>query len=492
MTKNIIPFMTLLALTALTSACVDKKTDDVQLSKTENTAEASIPTIKQYSDHKAMARDIFANVISYRTAKGHGQIPAMASYLSKQLKTAGFSDDDIVITDHIDGDATIQGMMVYYRADEPAAKKPIVLLAHMDVVDALPEDWDRDPFTLIEEDGYFFGRGTLDNKYGIANLVATFMRLKSEGWVPNRDLVLVFSGDEETNMTSTKAQADFVAEHIDPEFVLNTDAGGGLLGPDNSGLYYAVQAAEKLYATFELTVKNPGGHSSWPREDNAIYDLAQALTKIQNYEFPVRHNEITRAYFKIAGDMKPGSLGEAMIAFSENPEDAEAAALLRSDPEMIGATGTTCVATMLRGGHAENALPQSATATVNCRIFPGVTAEETEQRLKDVVDNENVAFDMIWDDPASPPSKIHPDILGALKSSLTARGFETPIVPMMESGATDGMHYRVRGYDTVGIAAYAYKSSDMFMHGLNERIAVDEFYAGLDHWYIILKELATN
>ena len=300
----------------------------------------------------------------------------------------------------------------------------------------------------------------------------------------------MFSGDEETGMISTRAQAKFVDDQIKPEFVLNSDAGGGSLAPDHSPLFYAVQGAEKTYATFELTVTNPGGHSSRPRADNAIYDLASALGNIQAYQFPVQHSDLTRAYFKAAGQVTPGDLGGAMRKFAENPDDADAIAVLRANPETVGTTGTTCIATMLKAGHAENALPQSATATVNCRIFPGESAAETQRILTEVVDNEAIAFELITDVTESPESKLRPDVFAAIGKSLDARGLDMPIVPYMESGGTDGMHYRVRGYDTVAISGGFSRAEDMYAHGLNERLSVDAFYGGLDHWYIILKELA--
>lgn len=445
---------------------------------------------RDLSANEQEARDIYEKVISIRTARGQEQVPVMVSYLVSQLKAAGFSDNDIQVTDYDSAGERTQGLMVYYHAEGEPAQKPIVLLGHMDVVDALAEDWERPPFTLTEEDGYFFGRGTTDNKYGIVNLTQTFTRLKKEGWKPSRDLVLVFSGDEETGMISTRAQAQYVAENIDPDFILNSDAGGGVLAPDGSPIFFSVQGAEKTFATFELTIVNPGGHSSRPRADNAIYQLAHALEKIEAYKFPVQYSDLTLAYFKAAGAVTPGELGKAMIAFSKNPKDKKAIAALRADPETVGTTGTTCIATMLRAGHAENALPQSATATVNCRIFPGVGAAATEKTLKDVVGDDKVQFKLMTDVTESPESKLRPDVLAAIESSLAARGVDAPVIPYMESGGTDGMHYRTRGYDTVAISGAFSKPTDMFAHGLNERLAVSSFYDGLDHWYVILKELA--
>ncbi|WP_417610659.1 M20/M25/M40 family metallo-hydrolase [Parasphingorhabdus sp.] len=437
-----------------------------------------------------LARDIYRDVIAFRTARGQQQVPAMVAYLVDRFKQAGFSDDDIQITDYdSDGEKT-QGLIVTYRAKPGSSKKPIVLLGHMDVVDALAKDWVRPPFTLTEEEGYFFGRGTDDNKYGITNLTATFLRLKQEGWQPSRDLVLVFSGDEETGMVSTKAQAKYVAENIDPAFVLNSDAGGIALAEDGTPVAFRVQSAEKTFATYELTVTNPGGHSSRPRSDNAIYELAEALGKIAAYKFPVRATDLTRSYFATAGKLTPGELGQAMLQFAADPSDEAAIATLQANPETVGTLGTTCVATMLAAGHAENALPQSATATVNCRIFPGEGAAATEAKLKEVIGNDDVTFKLITDVTESPESKLRDDVKAALRFSLDKRYPGMTILPYMESGGTDGMHYRTLGYDTVALSGAAMKASDMFAHGLNERLPVDSFYGGLDHWYWILKKLA--
>ncbi|PNQ75530.1 hypothetical protein BA950_12460 [Erythrobacter sp. SAORIC-644] len=446
---------------------------------------------RQLTDHQQMVHDIYRDIIGFRTARGHQQVDDMVAYLTKHLSDAGFAQEDLMVTDYdSDGEPT-QGLIVRYRGDGSSGEKPIVMLAHMDVVDALPEDWDRDPFTLTEEDGYFFGRGTMDNKYGVANLVGTFIRLKDEGWTPNRDLYLAFSGDEETGMVSTRAQAKWIAENVDPAFVLNSDAGGTALDDEFKPLAMRVQAAEKTFATFELTVTNPGGHSSRPRSDNAIYELSAALLKLADHKFAVQATPLTRSYFAALGQSVPGELGNAMRAFAENPEDPAAVATLQSNPETVGMLGTTCVATMLRAGHAENALPQSATATVNCRIFPGIGVEQTQAELARVIGNDNVSFKLMAEVTESPVSVLRDDVRAAVAKSLAARyGKDIPIIPYMESGGTDGMHYRTLGYDTVAVSGGASRSQDMYAHGLNERANVDAFYSGLDHWTIILKELA--
>jgi len=446
---------------------------------------------RQLTDHQQMVHDIYRDIIGFRTARGHQQADDMVAYLTKRLSDTGFVQEDLMVTDYdSDGEPT-QGLIVRYRGDGSSGDKPIVMLAHMDVVDALPEDWDRDPFTLTEEDGYFFGRGTMDNKYGVANLVGTFIRLKDEGWTPNRDLYLAFSGDEETGMVSTRAQAKWIAENVDPAFVLNSDAGGTALDDEFKPLAMRVQAAEKTFATFELTVTNPGGHSSRPRSDNAIYELSAALLKLADHKFAVQATPLTRSYFAALGQSVPGELGNAMRAFAENPEDPAAVATLQSNPETVGTLGTTCVATMLRAGHAENALPQSATATVNCRIFPGIGVEKTQAELARVIGNDNVSFKLMAEVTESPVSVLRDDVRAAVAKSLAARyGKDIPIIPYMESGGTDGMHYRTLGYDTVAVSGGASRSQDMYAHGLNERANVDAFYSGLDHWTIILKELA--
>ena len=437
------------------------------------------------------AREIYQTVVEVRSAKGQGNVPVLVDYLVRELKAGGFTDADIEVTDYeIEGEL-VQGLMVWYRAEGTPKQKPIVLLAHMDVVDALPDTWTRYPFELIEENGYFFGRGTADNKYGVTSLVATFLRLRAEGFKPDRDLVMILSGDEETGMISTRAQAQYTDEKIKPAYVLNADAGGLTLDENGKALLYGVQGAEKTYATFELTVSNPGGHSSTPRVDNAIYELADALKKIEAYRFPVMHSPLTLASFRSAGAQTPGPLGEAMLAFASNPADEAAIAALRANPETVGSTGTTCIATMLRGGHAENALPQRATATINCRIFPGVGIAATEQTLKEVVGNDGVAFNLISDLVESPESNLPDEVMAAIAKALAARGLEgLPILPHMSSGGTDGLFYRNLGYDTLGIDGSGAKPNDTFAHGLNERLAVDSFYGGLDHWYIVLKDLA--
>lgn len=438
------------------------------------------------SAHAQKTLEIYSHIIGIETSKNLGNVPEMAKYLAGELMAAGLPEEDIEIVP-IDGTAAL---IARYRGNDSSGRKPILLLGHMDVVEARPEDWERPPFELTKDDSYFFARGSIDNKFGVAQLTSTFIRLLKEGFVPSRDLILVFSGDEESTMISTRMLAYERDDLAEAEFALNSDAGGGRLDADGNAIVYLIQAAEKTYVTWELTVRNPGGHSSRPRLDNAIYDLANAITKIQNLAFPVRYSDMTREYFEETGHQLGGELGEAMIRFAANPEDQEAAARLATEPSYVGTTRTTCVVTMLRAGHAENALPQSATATVNCRVFPGVPATEIETALKAAIGNDAVEFDQIYAPTESPVSELTEEIWGAVSESVHGRYPNVRTIAYMESGGTDGMHFRRAGIPTWAMSGIFMNPDEMFAHGLNERVPIKAFYDALDHWTIILKELA--
>jgi len=450
---------------------------------------AGTPTLAaERPAHEQKAFEIYKTAVEMRTAKGHNNVIKLAEYLAAEFEKGGFPKEDIHVR-HVEGGEAI--LIVRYRGDGSSGKKPISISAHMDVVDALASDWVRDPFTLIEEDGYYFGRGTSDDKAGMTAVSANFLRLKAEGWVPNRDLIIAFSGDEETGMISTRALVKEFRELTDSEFVLNADSGGGAIGEDGSApASYGMQAAEKTYIDFELTVRNPGGHSSRPRDDNAIYELAAALQKIQAYKFPVRASELTRAYFRGTGPKTPGDLGKAMSRFAEDPSDKWAIDTLRANSGTVGTTGTTCVATMLRGGHAVNALPQSATANVNCRVFPGEGVEATIATLKKVVENDAVEITMISDPTETDASPLRDDVLAALRKAVDTRFPGLEIIPAMSSGGTDGMHFRAAGIPSYGVNGIYMKRSDAFAHGLNERMPIDSFYGNIEHWYVLLKAIA--
>jgi len=442
------------------------------------------PANAQTTAQEAAARDVYAHIIGFRTAEGHKQTPAMVAYLTDVLTRGGVPASDITTLDL--GEA--RAMIV--RVPGEGHGRPILFSAHMDVVDARPEEWERNPFELIEENGRFYGRGTTDNKAGVAAMVYTILRMHAEGLRPARDLVFGFVADEETGrMETTK----LIAAHPwvrDVEFVINTDAGGGLLD-DASGkpLIFVVQGAEKTYASFDLTVTNPGGHSSRPRADNAIYQLARALLKIEGYRFPVMANDLTRAYLGAVGQAKEGEVGEALRRFAADPSDETAAETLRKSPEFVGTTRTTCVATMLEAGHAENALPQTAKATVNCRIFPGVPVDTVREALVAAVGDADVRFTTRSNPEASPVSEMRPDVMKAIARAVNRHHPGVPVVPYLESGGTDGRVYRIAGIPTFGSSGLFTKPSEMYAHGLNERLPVTSFYEGLDHVYSLAVDL---
>ena len=438
------------------------------------------------SGHAQKTLEIYTRIVSEESSKNLGNVPGIASYLATELITAGFPEEDVEVVPL----GETASLIAKYRGDGSSGKAPILLLGHMDVVEALAGDWERPPFELTTDGVYFYGRGTDDNKFGVAQLTSTFIRLKKEGFVPNRDLIIAFSGDEESGMLTTRMLAYEREDLAKAEFALNSDAGGGQLNADGEPVVYLIQAAEKTYATWDMTVRNPGGHSSRPRPDNAIYDLANAITKIQNYRFPVRWSEMTLAFFEETGEQLGGEVGAAMIQFANNPRDEVASDRLAIESSYVGTTRTTCVVTMLQAGHAENALPQSATATVNCRIFPGVPAQAIEEALKHVVDNDAIEFKALEEPTESPISPLRPDVVDAVKKAVHTRYPGMKVMGFMASGGTDGMHFRKAGVPTLAVSGLFMNPDENFSHGLNERVPVKAFYGALDHWSIILRELA--
>ena len=443
------------------------------------------------ADYQKTALEIYRHIISIRSAAGHGNVPEVANYLADQFRDGGFEDSDIhVLPQTLSSGEETASLVVRYEGDDSSGREPILLIAHMDVVDALPQDWERDPFTLVEEDGYFFGRGALDDKFGITTLTTTFLRLKAAGFVPNRDLIIAFTGDEESGMETTHALATEYRELTDAEYVLNADGGGGFLDHDRKAIAYMIQAAEKTFATFELTIRNPGGHSSLPRSDNAIYELATALKNIEAHTFPTRTNDITTGYFEKSAAVTAGPVGDAMKQFAANPHDEEALAVLSQYPEHYSVTRTTCVATMLSAGHAANALPQSATATVNCRIFPGVAVEDVRAKLFEVGANDALEIKTMGEPVAAPASPINEEVNAAVSNAVHKQHPDIPIIPYMAPYGTDGKEMRLAGMPTYGVMGLFFRPEDEFAHGLNERVQVDSFFGALEYWHDMLTDLA--
>jgi acetylornithine deacetylase/succinyl-diaminopimelate desuccinylase-like protein len=423
--------------------------------------------------------------ISFRTVIPGDQVKPYAEYLKGVLVQAGFKPEDVEVRAVPEAGTTI--LIARYHGADPA-KKPIVIIDHMDVVEAKREDWTRDPFTPVVESGYVFGRGAVDDKFDVSIVTTVLSKLKREGWKPGRDVILALSGDEETRQQTAR---QFPKMFPNAELVLNGDAGGGEIGEDGRALNYGVQASEKTYSDFAITVTNPGGHSSRPNPTNAIYQLSADLSRLAAYRFPVMTNEITAASLKAAAPTAQGTAGEALRRYVANPKDEQAIAVLSNDPDYVGQLRTTCVATMIEGGHATNALPQKATANVNCRIFPGVPSESVRQQILKVIADPGATItrspDGAIDSPASP---LRPDVMAAVTKAVHARFPGLAVVPVMSAGATDGMFFRAAGIPTYGVSGLFMKASDDFSHGLNERAPVDAIDGALAHWESILKDLA--
>ena len=437
---------------------------------------------------EAQALELLKRGVAFRTVAGAGnQTPEYAAYLKSALVAGGFADEDVRI-DRI-GDTAY--LVARYRGTGKAKNgaKPILISGHMDVVEAKPADWERDPFTPVIENGYLFGRGASDNKFDLSTFVASVIQLKREGFKPARDILLLFSGDEETGMKTTAALSE---QFHDAELLLNIDGGGGDLDEAGRPVMFGVQGAEKTYADFELSVTNPGGHSSAPRKLNAIYQLAAALEKVAAHEFPGQVNEITRASWAAAAAKSADpKLADAMRRFAANPDDAEARAILRADPNYIGQTGTTCVATMVNAGHAPNALPQRATANVNCRIFPGTPIEAVRAKLAEIIGDPGTRITKVESGSVpSDASPLRPELMKVITRAVHARFPDVPVVPVMSSGATDSMWFRGKGVPSYGVSPLFMKASDSFAHGLNERIPVGEIGPAITFYKSVLTDLA--
>lgn len=441
--------------------------------------------------HQRLARDILKEMVEVRTVEGYaGSTERVASMAAARLRHAGFAKDDVKV---LKFDADHGLLVARYRGDGSAGKKPILLMAHLDVVDALREDWNMDPFTLIEKDGYFYGRGSEDNKGGASALVATLMRMKAENYVPNRDIILLLSGDEETNGQS---MIWLLAEHrdlIDAEFALNSDGGGGS-HKDGEMVSYSLQSAEKVYMTVAVRMRNKGGHSSVPSRDNAIYRLSAALVRLGEYDFPVRLNETTRGYFAAMAGLSEGQKAEDMKTISSGAAGAEAVAAatarLSENDYYRALMRTTCVATGLKGGHAENALPQLAEATINCRMLPDADPEQVKAKILEVMNDPGLEMSVVYAPMLSPASPLREDVMAALRKAVDVRAPGLTIIPSMSTGATDGVFLRNAGVPVYGVAGLFGEVDDNRAHGQDERIGVADFYAALEHWPVLIKALA--
>lgn len=423
------------------------------------------------------------HAIGIHTVEGEHQVPVLAAYLADKLKAGGFAASDVEVIPV----GETAALVARYRGTGEG--KPILLSGHMDVVAAKRKDWTRDPFTLVQENGYLYGRGAADMKTGVVVLVETLIRLKREGFKPRHDLILLLSGDEETAMASTR---ELAKRYHDAEFLLNADSGGGTLDPaSGKPTVYEIQAAEKTYADFQISLTSAGGHSSEPNNDNAIYRLARVIDRVAGYTFPPQSSEITLASLRALGAHTPGPLGAAMTRFAAHPDDAAAAATISADPAYVGQVRTTCVATMLNGGHALNALPQSASVNINCRIFPGTSVDNVRNTLIKVIDDKSATVTVLPPPPVeSPSSPLRQDVIAAVTDAVHYRFPNVEVVPGMSAGASDSMHFRNAGVPSYGIDASFTKPDDTFAHGLNEKLPASEVEAGLEFWHRVLVRLA--
>jgi acetylornithine deacetylase/succinyl-diaminopimelate desuccinylase-like protein len=443
---------------------------------------------------QAKTRAVFKQAIEIPSVHNRGETPKVAKLLADQFRAAGIPDADIHIMPYeaLPGDQTAV-LIVRWRSPR-ATKKPMLILGHMDVVEAKREDWKFDPFVFREQDGYFLGRGTSDMKNGDVATTMAAVKLISEGFKPNRDIIFFYSGDEETKGEGATLGSTKWRNLTDAEFGLNADGGCASYDANFKPLGCGISIAEKTFQTYFFTTHNPGGHSSRPRPDNAIYDLADALEKLRTYRFQPMQNDANRGYFdQRAREEGDSPLGNAIRAWLANPNDGAAADIVEASPLDVGLTRTRCVATMLKGGHADNALPQSATATVNCRIMPGVQPKEVQAELQAMAGPKvQVTPDPNFIGVPTPASPLRPDVLSAVTKAIQHfHGPEMHVFPVMQAGASDGSFFRAQGipvYDVDG--SWGISPLDDRAHGLDERIPVRGMYDDVLYWEMIMKSLA--
>lgn len=435
-------------------------------------------------DQQKLAREIYRELVETNTSFTTGQTTPAAEAVARRLKAAGFAAGDIEVLGAIP-----KKMNVVVRYRGTGAKKPILLLAHLDVVEALPSDWTLDPFKLTEKDGYFYGRGSGDDKAQAALWVTNLIQLRKEGFRPNRDLILALTADEEGGGSYNgvayllKNRRDL----IDAEFCVNEGGWGEMRG--GKKILNAIQVSEKTGQSFRFEVKNPGGHSSMPVAENAIYRLAEALGKLSRYQFPITLNPTTQAYFAKLGEIETGPAAADLKATSRG--DLAAAERIAAKSAPWNATlRTTCVATMLDGGHAQNALPQTAGALVNCRILPGQTAEDIQRQLKSIVADPQVTISTTASFGGGPPSPLRDDVMKVTAQITATMWPGVPAVPIMVMGGTDGSYLRKAGIPTYGIMGLFLEATDIRFHGRDERIGVNEFYEAQTFLYRLMKGLS--
>jgi acetylornithine deacetylase/succinyl-diaminopimelate desuccinylase-like protein len=445
---------------------------------------------------KQLAREIFEQLIEINTTDSVGNVTTAAEAMAKRLRDAGFSGDDVIVAGPNDRK---KNLVARFRGT--GKRKPILFIGHLDVVEALRADWTTDPFEFLEKDGYFYGRGTEDMKEGDAILITNFIRMKKEGYLPDRDIIVALTADEEGG--NFNGVDWLLKEHrnwIEAEYCINLD-GGEFEKEKGKRLLAGIQASEKVYVDFQFESLNPGGHSSVPSPDNAIYHLAGALARLQSFSFPVKINEITRSYFERNAALTAGQVSADLKAVAKQPPDNAAVHRLSESPYYNSLLHTTCVATMLSGGHAPNALPQTARANVNCRIFPGEDPQQVLHTLEGVANDPKVRVSIVPQLApdgkvvpvvAVPPSPLLPEVTQAMEKTLSVAWPGVPLVATMSTGATDGKYTRISGIPTYGISCMFFERNDSRAHGRDERVGVQDFYDGVEFNYKLVRELSSS
>jgi acetylornithine deacetylase/succinyl-diaminopimelate desuccinylase-like protein len=442
--------------------------------------------ISDDSADNSLARDIFRELIEINTTDSNGDTTRAAEAMARRLKAAGFNDGDVQV---LGPNPRKSNLVARYRG--AGRRRPVLLLAHLDVVEALRTDWSLDPFTFVEKDGYFWGRGTTDDKAMAAVWIATLLRYRQEHYMPDRDLIVALTADEEGG--AYNGVQWLLANHrelIDAEYALNE--GGESQMKDGKYVLNAVQSSEKIYQSFRLEVHNPGGHSSRPVKDNAIYRLAEGLTRLSKYQFPAKMNEVTSEYYRRIAMLSSGQIAADMKAVAKSPPDRGAAERLSKSPYDNALLRTTCVATRLEAGHAENALPQTATATVNCRILPGESPAEVRSALIRVLDDSKIMVSAIDKATPSTPSPLNPEIFRAIERITSEMWPGVPVVPSMSTGATDGLFLRNAGIPTYGVSGFFEDVEDTRAHGRDERLGAKQFYEGREFLYRLVQALSSS
>jgi len=435
-------------------------------------------------------RDIYQQLIEINTTDSVGDTTQAAQAMAARLRAAGFSVADMQII--VPPGGPKKGNLVA-RLKGSGAKKPLLLLAHLDVVEAKREDWERDPFKLIEENGYFYARGAADDKAMAAAFVANMIRMKQEGFVPNRDILLVLTADEEIIPSKFSGIEYLLKNHrdlIDAALALN-EGGTGLIDKNGRYLYHGMQAGEKVFQTYRLEVTNPGGHSARPSKDNAIYHLADGLSRLARFDFPFKLNAVTRSYFERTSQLETGPIAADMKALTRDPPDQEAITRLTAIPMYGSIMRTTCVATMLDAGHATNALPQRARAVVNCRILPGESVDEVQRTLVRVLANDKIKIAPDGQAVLSPVPPLTPEIMKPIEQISAQLWPGVPVIPTMSAGATDARFLNNAGIPTYGISGMFRDADCSGVHGLNERIRVKSLYECHEFLYRLTKGLSS-